>query len=342
MTILVTGATGFLGNVVVEQCLAAGAAPIRCLARPGSARSSLEAIRARFGRDSIEIVEGNLTRQRDVERTVADVECVVHLAAAMRGAAADMFLNTVIGTQRLLDAMVAARVGRLVLVSSLGVYGLADVAPDSVVQETTPLDPHPERRDVYTHTKILQEQLVMAATSRASLDAIVLRPGPLYGRGRNPLPSRLGLQVGSLLLRLGRDASLPLSFVDNCAHAVRLAALDPHFAAGAYNVVDDDPPRASSYVRRYRREVDAVRTIRIAYPATLVLAGWAERYHRYSRGQIPKALTPYRVRNVWRGHTYDTTRLKEAGWQQPVPTCEALDAAFHALRSEKRRAPTHR
>ena len=62
---------------------------------------------------------------------VAGCDVVYHCAAALSGAPADMFLNTVVTTRNLLDAMVKSKAPstgkppRLVHISSFGVYGVA-------------------------------------------------------------------------------------------------------------------------------------------------------------------------------------------------------------------------
>ena len=332
MTTLLTGGTGYLGAAVLERCLETGVRNLRCFVRPGASRQRLLALRARYGRAAIELVEGNLARRRDADRAVAGVERVVHLAAGMRGAPADMFINTVVASQHLFDAVARSAVRRLVVVSSLSVYGLSDVAPTRLIAEDTPLDQHPDRRDTYTHTKIWQERLLGVLAGRSSLSCVVLRPGPLYGRGGSALPSRIGLQLPGLLLQLCGSARLPLSYLDNCAEAVRFAAFDDAVPPGAYNVVDDDLPTVSAYLDRYRNEVQRIRVLRLPFAGTLMLARWNEHFHVRSRGQIPRVLTPYRARNIWRGHVYDNARLKHAGWQQRIPTEAALNAAFGAWR----------
>ncbi|MEP7382532.1 MAG: NAD(P)-dependent oxidoreductase [Gemmatimonadota bacterium] len=336
MTTLLTGATGYLGAAVLERSLEYGGRNIRCLVRPGASRAHLLALQSRHGRGAIEIMEGTLTRRRDVERALVGVQLVMHLAASLRGAAADIFLNTVVGSQNLYDAIAHSAVHRLVTTSSLSVYDLCDVPTAALVKESTALDPHPERRDAYTHSKIRQEQLLGALVMRPGVACIVLRPGPLYGRGGTPLPSRIGLRFPGFLLQLGGGAPLPLSYIDNCAEAVRLAAFDTRVPPGAYNVVDDAMPTASEYLARYRREVRPLRVVRLPFAGTELLAQLNESSHRASRGQIPLLLTPYRARNMWRGHRYDTTRLIVAGWRPPVPTDEALDLAFGVWRDGQR------
>lgn len=335
MTTLITGASGFLGGVVLERLLQSGTHRIRCLVRPSASHRQLQLLQSRHGRDALDIVEGTLTRRRDVERALAGVECVVHLAASLQGAAADIFLNTVVGTNNLYHGIARSAVRRLVTVSTVSTYALDDVPTTQPVQESTGLEPHPELRDTYTHSKIRQELLLSQLAMRSDITCIVLRPGPLYGRGRGMLPSRVGLRFPGLLLQLGGAAPLPLCYVDNCAEAIRLAACDPRVGAGAYNVVDFDTPTTDELVARYRRDIGGLRVIRLPYVATELLAYANDSVHRASRGQLPLVLTPYRVRNMWRGHRFDTRRLTSVGWQPPVPTSRALDLAFHAWRVDR-------
>jgi nucleoside-diphosphate-sugar epimerase len=212
------------------------------------------------------------------------------------------------------------------------------------VDESAPLEPHPERRDPYSHAKLRQELLVREHAARAGVDLVVLRPGTLYGRGGPAFSPRVGLSAAGWLLHFGGNNVLPLSHVSNCAEAVVLAGTSHRFAAGAYNVVDDDLPTAAEYVRRYKREVRHIRSIRFPFAAAMLLSGWAERWHVASRGQIPRVLTPYRTATVWRGHRFDNSKLRRAGWTQVVTTQEGLDGTFEDLRARARaasRTPAH-
>ena len=47
----------------------------------------------------------------------------------------------------------------IALVSSFGVFGVAGLPRGATVDEGSPLEPFPERRDVYSHAKLRQEQL---------------------------------------------------------------------------------------------------------------------------------------------------------------------------------------
>jgi nucleoside-diphosphate-sugar epimerase len=333
MTALVTGSTGFLGTAVVERLLAHGVRHIRCLARPSSDVARLEALVSAHDGNRVEVMIGNLQRMPDIERALRGVDTVYHLAGGMRGAPAGIFLDTVVASKRLVEAMVSFPVRRLVLVSSLSVYGLAEVPADRLVDETTGLERHPEWRDAYSYAKLRQELLVQEHAARAGFELAILRPGPLYGRGGPSFSPRVGLAVGGWLLHFGGNNVLPLSHVSNCAEAVVLAGTSSLVAPGAYNVVDDDLPTAAEYVRRYKKEVTRIRSIRLPFFATMLLSKWAERCQLFSGGQIPQVLTPYRTATLWRGHRFDNRKLRRAGWTQVVPTRDGLAGAFEDLRA---------
>jgi nucleoside-diphosphate-sugar epimerase len=338
MTVLVTGAAGFLGTPVVERLLARDVGRIRCLVRPSSDMSRLAALASAYGSDRVEVTTGNLQSAADLGRALTGNDTVYHLASGMRGAPAAIFMDTVVASKRLLDGLSNHPIKRFVLVSSMSVYGLASVPADRLVDESTALEAHPERRDPYSHAKLWQEQLVSERAASGGFELVILRPGTLYGRGGRPFSPRIGLELAGWLLNFGGNNVLPLSHVLNCAEAVALAGTSS-LPPGAYNVVDDDLPTAAEYVRRYRREVANVRSIRLPFFATMLLSRWVERWHRSSKGQIPLVLTPYRTATLWRGHRFDNRKLLRAGWTQIVSTRDGLASAFDDLR--RRHQPSH-
>ena len=186
-----TGSTGFLGTAVVERLLARGDQRIRCFVRPSSDMARLAALASGDNAGRVEVVVGNLLSVDDVRRAMSGVEAVCHVTGAMRGAPAAMFLDTVVASRRLLDGIDRHHVRRFVHVSSLSVYGLADVPRERLVDESTALESHPERRDAYSHTKVRQELLIQEHAAKTGLDLVVLRPGSTVTRR---LPSQLALE----------------------------------------------------------------------------------------------------------------------------------------------------
>jgi len=70
-----------------------------------------------------------------------------------RETAADLFLDSVVASRNLLDAVADRKPMRIVLVSSFGVYGVAGLGRGTRVNEQTMLEPHPEWRDHYSYAQ---------------------------------------------------------------------------------------------------------------------------------------------------------------------------------------------
>lgn len=329
MKVLVTGANGFLGAALVERLLARGERDVRCFVRAERARDTIEAIARAHPEARVETFVGTLASVRGAEAALDGVDVVYHLAASLNGAPADIFLATVVASKNLLEAI--ARSGRrpkVVLVSSFGVYGPAALPPGAVVDEATPLEPHPERRDVYSHAKLRQELLFREYQEKLGFPLVVLRPGVIYGPGGSRISARVGLDLAGLFLHLGGNNLLPLTYVENCADAVAVAGQSAAAVGETYNVVDDDLVTASQYLARYRREVKPLRVVKV--PFALLRAGsWCvQTYSRWSKGQLPAIFTPYKTLSSWKATGFTNAKLKALGWTPLVATKEGLRRSF--------------
>ena len=314
MTALVTGASGFLGQVLVRRLRERGDEELRLFHRPGS---------------------GSLTNPADCLRAVEGTALVYHLAAGTRGAPAERFADTVAASEHLIGAaLVQPQPPRIVLVSSFAVYGTAGLPRGALVDETTPLEPHPERRDVYAQAKLRQERLF----AESGLDVAVVRPGVLYGPGAVGLSARIGLLVPpGLFLHVGGANVLPLCHVESCAEALIRVARHRGSAGEAYNAVDDDLPTCAEYLHAYRREAGGPRALRLPYAAARALGAANERSHAWSGGRIPLVLTPYRAATLWGGNRFSNAKLKAIGWRPHADTAEGLRTTFAALRNSRPR-----
>jgi nucleoside-diphosphate-sugar epimerase len=335
VNVVVTGAGGFLGGALVERLLAHGARELGVVVRPGGKRTRLEQAAAQYRDARLRTIEANLVSPADAARVVEGADVVYHLAAAMKGAPADMFLNGVVATKHLMEAIGAQkRKTRVVLVSSFGVYGVAELGRGAVVDENTPLETHPERRDVYSQVKLRQERLCRDYAAKLGIDLVVLRPGAIYGPGGNAFSSRVGLTLFGAFLLLGGDNILPLSYVDNCAEAIALAGRSPAASGQVYNVHDDDLPTCRDYLRAYKEQVGPLRSLPVPYPVLKLLSIGVERYHHWSKGQLPPIFTPYKSANMWGGNSFGNGKIKALGWKQIVPTDEGMRRLFTWLREQ--------
>lgn len=337
MKILVTGGGGFLGSVLIRRLLEHGHKDIRCLLRSTGRLEALNSTIARYPGASVELMTGNLGRRDDAARAAEGVDVIFHLASAMGGGAADMFLSSVVGSRNLLEA-VGQRPVRIVLVSSFGVYGVAGLKSGALVDEQTPLETQPQKRDLYSHTKLRQEQLFAEYQKKYGFELVILRPGVIYGPGTpGHFSARVGMSLFGMFLHLGGSNILPLSYVDNCADAIISAGLAKDSAGRVYNIHDDDLPTSREYLKRYRREVKKIRSVPVPYFALMAISRLVERYYNYSRGQLPAIFTPYKTANMWAGNRFDNKALKTTGWKQLVSTDEGLRRTFAYFRESAKR-----
>jgi nucleoside-diphosphate-sugar epimerase len=338
MKILVTGSAGFLGARIVESLLANGADDVRLHVRSQVAPGVLEDLRARYPGASIESGAANLLG-RDLDALVAGVDCVVHAAAGMRGAAADMFANTVVATRNLLDACVRNGVKRIVLVSSFAVFRTAHLSSGATLDENVPSETTGVEKGAYGYAKTRQEKLVDEYRERHGFELVRLRPGVIYGPRGGALSPRVGIKAMGWFFALGNGATLPLTYVDNCADAIAIAALRAPDDS-VFSVVDDDLPSCAEYLRGYRARVEKLRVLPVPYWALLLGSRHLERYHKRSKGQLPAVFTPYVVRSMYRPLKYPNAALKAIGWTPRIPTAEGMRRAFHWLAASKKSAST--
>src|SRR5436853_26029 len=185
--VLITGATGFIGSRVLEGLIDRGFRSIRCLARPSSDVSRLEAVAARHrDRARVEVVKGNLLSREDCAAVTKDVAVIFHLAAA-RGEKSipDAFVNSVVTTRNLLEAsLLHGCLLRFVNVSSFVVYTNMQKPTWRLLDESCPIEKHPAQRgDAYCFAKVKQEEIVSEYGKRFGLPHVIVRPGYVYGPG---------------------------------------------------------------------------------------------------------------------------------------------------------------
>ncbi len=334
MKVLVTGAGGFLGGALVERLLAHGEKDLRLFVRPSSRREKLDLLMARFPDARVEICVGDLDELDDARRAVQGAGLVYHLVAAGRGGAAEIFQATVVTSQNLLDALLEvppAERPRVVLVSSFSVYGAAALGRGALIDEGSPVEPHPARRDVYAQAKLRQEKLFWEARAEHGLSVVVVRPGVIYGPGGTAISPRVGMQLSGVFLHLGGDNVLPLTYVDNCAEGVVVAGRAAAADGQVYNLVDDDLPTCDDFLRAYRERVQRLRALRLPYPLTMALSLGLEQFNRLSPRKLPPVLTPYRTATSWAGHRFTNRKIKALGFAPLVSTSEGLARTFATL-----------
>ena len=272
--VLITGGAGFIGTHVANRLLAAGHR-VRIL------DSLIDQVHAPGARpnpvlEHCEFFHGDVRDPDLVNRALRGVDKLVHLAAEVGVGqsmyAIDRYVSTNDqGTAIVLQALIEQRVARIVVASSMSVYGeglyrteggaiLDDVvrrpdqdrgwdprgpAGDRLVPLPTPETKRPSLASVYAITKFTQERLVLTVGPAYGMEAVALRLFNVYGAGQalsNPYTGVLAIFASRLL-----NGQRPMVFedgaqrrdfvhVDDVATAF-LQALDrPGVSGRAFNI----------------------------------------------------------------------------------------------------------
>ena len=222
---VVTGAGGLFGRSICRQ-LAARGFRVRGIGR--SEPPDEPAVHEWFHADLAEAIPAD---------AIAGAAVVVHAAAETAGGFEAHARNTVGGTRRVLDAMSAAGVRRLIYVSSISVLR----PPRSLRErqnEQTPLASRAERLGAYTWGKCAAEELVAAAGR--DLQVRIVRPAALIDWSATDLPGLLGRRLfGRWYLGLGRPG-LPFAICDVEQAGAVVAWCAAHFgqAPPVVNLID--------------------------------------------------------------------------------------------------------
>jgi dTDP-L-rhamnose 4-epimerase len=334
--VLITGGAGFIGSHLARHLLELGyrVRALDCLHR----QVHPEGCRPRYLDEEVELVEGDVRDRHMVERALRGCDLVAHLAARV-GVGQSMYeiadyssVNTV-GTGVLLEAMMDASVRRLVVASSMSVYGegLARTAEGEVAEalerdrtqlelgeweprdpegrvltpEPTPESKPPSLSSIYALNKFDQERMCLLFGSSYGIPTTALRFFNVYGPDQalsNPYTGVLAIFGGRLL-----NGRAPLIFEDG---EQRRDFVSVHDVARACGLALASGPAAGSVVNVGSGESVTVREI-------------AERLARVTgqREIEPRVTGKYRVGDI--RHCFaDISRARRVLGYEPWVTLE--------------------
>jgi len=313
--ILVTGAAGALGSVLVERLLARGER-VRIFVRRQPEHVP----------PGVEVSTGDLGDPEAVDRAVRGARRVIHAGAATtKGGPIEHHTSTVVGTQNVIDACLRYGVEQLVYISSMSVVDWAGAPAGAPITESSSFEPKPQARGAYTQAKKEAELLVRAAIRERGLPAVILRPGQIYG-GRLPLlGAAVARRLGGRYVVLGDGTlQLPLVHMDDVADGV-LAALDRKLVGGEIiQLVDTDLPTQNEILARAAGP-DA-KIVRVPRPVVFGLGKFSEIVLGTLKRQSP--LNVYRLRSALARRTYASESAQSLlGWSaRPGGISRGIDA----------------
>ncbi len=231
-TVLVTGATGFLGCRLIEYLALGANAHVVALARsfgsPGMPR---------LARLPVKVVLGDLLNRAEVVSAAKDCDYIVHCAYGNRGDEKTRKRTTVDGTANVLEAgRLSSSVRKIVSISTSTVHATPN--GNTITEDT----PYFRSGRIYTDSKIKAEEIAFDYHRRFGLPVAVLRPTRIFGPWSEPYGTRVVSEVmgGSITLIDGGGAKANLVYVDNVVAAILLCLTRAESSGQAFLINGDE------------------------------------------------------------------------------------------------------
>ncbi|MEZ4666775.1 MAG: NAD(P)-dependent oxidoreductase [Anaerolineae bacterium] len=239
-TVLVTGASGFLGGALAQR-LAADGVRVRALVRRPE--------RANLLRQSptIEIVQGDITDLERMKQVSDGCSHVFHVAAALGGPYNVQYPANVEGTRNIMLAAAQAHVERVVHVSSIAVYGYKY---RGLVSEDTP---HRPGAVPYNRTKTEAETVVREIGKSHNQPYSIIRPGMIYGPRSSAWTAtmfKVARRRPTLFPGDGSGSAFPI-YVNDVIDLIAVLARHPAAEGEAFNCAPDPAPTWRAFIGSY-------------------------------------------------------------------------------------------
>ena len=239
-TVLVLGATGFIGQALVSRLRRDGVR-VRALVRRTSGAAAL------LAQQGVEVVKGDFTDAAVVDAALDGVESVYHLARGSGRDWADYQAFDVEPTHRLAERCAQRGIG-LFYTSSIAIYDGGRIG--EVINESTPPSRASMRLNAYARAKVANERLLAQMHRDMGLKVVVFRLGIVIGKGGSPHHPGVGTWPSAAVCRPwgGGQHCLPFVLVEDCAEAMVRALHKPGIDGESFNLVGEPCLSGNQYL----------------------------------------------------------------------------------------------
>lgn len=241
-TVLLTGATGLLGNAIARLLVNEGRS-VRALVRdPARAAGVVPA--------ACELVAGDVTDRSSVARAAEGCDVVYHASGLPEQWLADATLFervNVEGTRHVVEAALGSGISKFVYVSTIDVFRFP---PPREPFDESQIDPKP-KDTAYERSKQRADRLVVEALDKG-LPAVFLHPSGIYGPGPLTSPGTNHLITDLVHGRVPMllPGAIPVVYCDDVAQGHLLA--EKHAPVGARYILSESTHSLTSIARSVR------------------------------------------------------------------------------------------
>lgn len=227
--VLVTGANGFTGRNLCLYLAEQGVQVRGMYHVPDGGEPD-------FDHPNLELVPGDLTDPKTLERALDGVEVVHNVAALYRptNVSKELYFKVnVDGVRTLVELAARQHVRRFVHCSTIGIYGHVERPP---ANEDAPVKPD----DYYQESKLEGEQVAMARGGELGLEMVNIRPAAIYGpHERRFLKLAKAVASGRFVMFGDGEVRYHFIHVHDLCRAFELAAASPTVVGQSFIIADD-------------------------------------------------------------------------------------------------------
>jgi dihydroflavonol-4-reductase len=317
MKIIVTGATGFIGKLLVEYLVARGDDVIALIRK--------ETDKQLFP-DHVTFALGDICDEDSLGNAGAGCDYLFHLAGMITfdpSQRNDLIRVNGRGTETILTFAEKWGVKRSVVVSSACTSGLSFSCTELMTEDSNP-DKDTVKRNPYMESKVMQEKAAFSASRKQ--DVVVVNPTTVYGPGDSSLNS------GSLIKKLYTSSLVPVppggSNVIDVADVVRgiLAAADHGMSGKKYILGNENLQFASIF--------SAIEKVTGCHPVKAPLPPWMKQtmgWAAWCAGKLTDSrfMTPQIIEDLFAYKYYSNLRaVQELSWTPEFSFVESVSRAW--------------
>lgn len=325
VTVLITGATGFIGQHLAKKCLQKYD-KVRALVR---STSSNQQIVQKLG---VELVIGDITDFESIKEATMGVDIIFHCAGIVTDWAPRELYDSVNiqGMDNLCKAALETDVKRLVYMSTNDVFGPVE---DVVIDETYPLK---SWNEPYPDTKIEAEKIAWKYYHDQNLPVTMVYACWVYGKGDTTfIPLTADAIIKKDLIFWRKNAHTWPNYIDNLIDLLMIIAENPKAIGNGYLTHDGEMVTFQDLCKDIALGLDLKPiTTHIPYFLAMGVAKFLEFWWRLTKKKTRPLLTTYTVKNLGSRLNFSIEKAeKELQWKPKISYAEGMKLTLEWLKT---------
>jgi len=324
--VLITGATGFVGMHLVNANLEKGNI-VYAFVLPNDAEVK------KLQNKPVKIIYGDIRNYGDIRKAITnEVDIVFHCAAFVSDwGKREVFEQVMInGTENVCKAATAAKVKRMVKISTNDVFGLRE---DIVLDETYPLTPWNEP---YPDTKLSAEEVAWKYYQEQGLPVTMVYPCWIFGPGdRTFVPHLADAILKKEMVFMRKNAIVWPTYIENLVDLLMLIAVDKRAVGNGYLVHDGESTTLEEFTNSIAKEIGGKEVyMHIPYWLAYLVAILMEFFGKLVGKKERPLLTTYTVKNLGSRLRFSIDKAKrELDWTPKISYKEGFSRTMVWLKT---------